>query len=104
MKWLLVYYQDCALRLNLAPTLEIFKKEAIKDPVKYLIQSACEILQNEQLRMQEGTKEDGPLLIQQLCGKWLCNKILNWFEDTDHLLKWAIALCGIYESSESMSK
>jgi len=26
--------------------------------VKHLIQSACEILQNEQLRMQKGTKED----------------------------------------------
>ena len=64
-----VYYQDHALRLNLPPTNDQFKKETVEDLVKYLIQSACEILQNEQLRMQKGSKEDGRLLIQQLRGK-----------------------------------
>jgi hypothetical protein len=65
----LVYYQDRTLRLNLPPTPDQFKKGTVDDLVKYLIQSACEILQNEQLRMQKGTKEDGQLLIQQLRGK-----------------------------------
>lgn len=64
-----VYYQDRALRLNLPPTPDQFKKNTVDDLVKYLIQSACEILQNEQLRMQKGTKDDGQLLIQQLRGK-----------------------------------
>jgi hypothetical protein len=45
-----------------------FRKQTVDDLVKHLIQSACEILQNEQLRMQKGTKEDGQLLIQQLRG------------------------------------
>ena len=64
----LVYYQDCALWLNLPPTADQFKKSMVNDLVKHLIQSACEILQNEQLRTQQGTKEDGRLLIQQLWG------------------------------------
>jgi hypothetical protein len=51
------------------PTPDQFKKGTVDDLVQYLIQSACEILQNEQLRMQKGTKEDGQLLIQQLRGK-----------------------------------
>lgn len=64
----LVYYQDRALQLNLPPTADQFKKNTVNDLVKHLIQSACEILQNEQLRTQQGTKEDGRLLIQQLRG------------------------------------
>ena len=41
--------------------------------MKHLIQSACEILQNEQLQMQKGTKEDGQLLIQQL--RWYASDV-----------------------------
>ena len=47
-----------------------FRKWTVDDLVKHLIQSACEVLQNEQLRMQKGTKEDGQLLIQELRGMW----------------------------------
>ncbi|KIM90086.1 hypothetical protein PILCRDRAFT_1457 [Piloderma croceum F 1598] len=61
-----IYYQDQALRLNLPPTPDQFSKQTVNDLVKHLIQSACKILQNEQLRMQKGMKEDGQLLIQQL--------------------------------------
>ena len=64
----LVYYQDHALRLNLPPTADQFKKSTVNDLMKHLIQSACEILRNEQLHTQQGTKEDGRLLIQQLWG------------------------------------
>ena len=67
-----VYYQDQALRLNLPPTPDQFRKQTVNDLVKHLIQSACKILQNEQVWMQKGTKEDGQLLIQQLCGMWQC--------------------------------
>ena len=63
-----VYYQDQALRLNLPPTPDQFSKQTVNDLMKHLIQSACEILQNKQLQMQKGTKEDGQLLIQQLRG------------------------------------
>lgn len=63
-----VYYQNRALRLNLPPTANQFKKKTIDDLVQHLIQSACKILQNEQLCTQRGTKEDGKLLIQQLRG------------------------------------
>jgi hypothetical protein len=64
-----VYYQDRALRLNLPPSPDQFKRGSVNDFVKYLIQSCCKILQNEQLQKQKGTKEDGILLIQQLRGK-----------------------------------
>ena len=63
-----VYYQDCTLQLNLPPTANQFKKNTVDNWVKHLIQSACQILQNEQLCMQQGTKEDGIVLIQQLHG------------------------------------
>lgn len=67
-----VYYQDQALRLNLPPMPDQFSKQTVNDLVKHLIQSTCEILQNEQLWMQKGTKQDGHLLIQQLHGMWQC--------------------------------
>ena len=47
-----------------------FWKWTVDDLVKHLIQFACEILQNEQLRMQKGMKEDGQLLIWELWGMW----------------------------------
>ena len=63
-----MYYGDDALRLALPPRQQ-FSKKAASALVVQLIESAQQMLQFEQQRVQRGGVDDGDKLVKELTGK-----------------------------------